>query len=133
MEQSIFTKIINKEVPAHFIYEDEVCVVLLDAFPAVKGQTLVIPKEQVDYAFDLPDETYQHIMAVAKKIARASDTAFDTTRTCMAIEGFQVPHVHLKIYPLTTTGISLGDIMEKTKPLDEAEAPAIAAALQAVL
>ena len=73
MAASIFTKIINHEIPAHFVYEDEYCIAILDKFPAVKGQSLVIPKEEVDYAFDMDDDSYIHLFTTAKMIARASD------------------------------------------------------------
>lgn len=98
---TIFSKIINREIPAQFVYEDDVCVVVMDKFPSVKGQTLVIPRVEVDYAFNLDDETYAHIFQVAKKIAKASDKAFSTFRTCLVVEGFEVPHVHIKLYPMT--------------------------------
>ena len=107
---TIFTKIINREIPGHFVYEDDVCVVLMDKFPAVPGQTLVIPKQEADYLFDLPQETYDHLFAVAKKVARASDKAFNTVRTCLVVEGFEVPHVHLRLYPMTKVE-SLGKVM----------------------
>ena len=111
MADSIFTKIINRELPAHFVYEDEHCVAILDKFPTVKGQTLVIPKTEVDYAFDLDDDTYLHLFKTAKKIAKALDTALDAKRTCLVVEGFDVPHVHIKIYPLQTTDKSLGELL----------------------
>lgn len=118
---SIFTKIINREIPGQFVYEDDICVVLMDKFPAVSGQTLVIPKQEVDYIFDLDDETYQHIFAVAKKIAQASDQAFATIRTCMAVEGFEVPHVHIRVYPFVTKEKSLGATMTEMKEADDEE------------
>jgi histidine triad (HIT) family protein len=107
---TIFTKIINREVPGQFVYEDDVCVVLMDKFPAVPGQTLIIPKQETDYLFDLPEETYDHLFAVAKDIAQASDKAFNTIRTCLVVEGFEVPHVHLRLYPMTEKE-SLGKVM----------------------
>lgn len=100
MSDSIFSKIIRKEIPAHFVYEDEKCVVIMDKFPATQGQTLVIPKEEMDYAFDLNDDMYLHLFSVAKKIAKASDKALGVSRTCLAIEGFEVPHTHIKLYPI---------------------------------
>lgn len=105
---SIFTKIIAREIPAHFVYEDEQCVVILDKFPAVRGQTLVIPKQEVDYAFDLDDATYAYIAQVAKRVARALDEVFGTERTCLVIEGFEVPHAHLKLYPMQPGDTDLG-------------------------
>ena len=96
---TIFSKIIAKEIPAIFVYEDDTCVVIMDKFPAVQGQTLVVSKREVDYILDLPDEEYAHLFAVAKNIALASDEAFNAVRSCMVVEGFEVPHVHIKIYP----------------------------------
>lgn len=116
---TIFTKIINHEIPGHVVYEDEICVVLMDKFPAVLGQTLVIPKQEVDYLFDLPPATYHHLFEVAQKIAKASDIAFNTIRTCLVVEGFEVPHVHLRLYPMTKKE-SLGHTMEKQQEASDA-------------
>jgi histidine triad (HIT) family protein len=108
MATSIFTKIINRELPGHFIYEDELCVAILDKFPTVPGQSLVIPKQDVDYVFDLEEEMYSHLFMVAKKIAKASDKALGAARTCLVVEGIDVPHVHIKIYPLPDIKTPLG-------------------------
>ena len=97
---SIFTKIIKREIPASFVYEDKICIAIVDKFPEVEGKTLVIPKKQISYIFDLDDKTYQHILSVAKNISKALDEAFDTERTCLFVEGFEVPHVHIKLYPV---------------------------------
>ena len=70
MAASIFTKIINRELPAHFVYEDEHCVAILDINPAVKGQSIVITKEEIDYAFDMDDDSYIHLFKTAKMIAK---------------------------------------------------------------
>lgn len=119
MSESIFTKIINRELPAHFVYEDDVCIAIMDKFPAVVGQTVVIPKKEIDYAFDLDDDTYLHLFQVAKKIGRASDKAFDAERTCLVVEGFDVPHVHIKIYPMKDTSKALGELMPSGKEEDD--------------
>jgi histidine triad (HIT) family protein len=112
---TIFSKIINREIEAQFIYEDKLCVAVMDKFPAINGQVLIIPKKEVDYAFDLEDETYLHIFMVAKKITKALDKVFDTTRTCLVVEGFEVPHVHIKLYPMTKTDTNLADAIDKPK------------------
>lgn len=130
---SIFTKIINREVPAHFVYEDELCVVILDKFPAVRGQSLVIPKKDEDYVFDLNDEIYQHVFSVAKKIAKASDTAFGTARTCLVVEGFEVPHVHVKLYPMQGGDTSLGEKLSRGTEASDEELAIIATQLQAAI
>ena len=100
MEKSIFTKIIKREIPGQFVFEDDRVVVLMDKFPAMKGQTLVIPKDQVDYLFDLPDDLYAHLWNVAKKTAQAMDAALKPRRVCVVVEGFEVPHVHIRMYPV---------------------------------
>lgn len=91
------------------MYEDDVCVVILDKFPTVKGQCLVIPKKEVDYAFELDDGTYQHVFAVAKLMAHTLDKALMSFRTCLVVEGFDVPHVHIKLYPLKKKDAPLGE------------------------
>lgn len=121
--KTIFEKIIAREVPGHFVYEDDMCAVILDKFPTVKGQTLIIPKHACEYAFALDDNTYQHLFAVAKKIALASDHAFNSIRTCLVVEGFDVPHVHLKLYPMQSADLPLG---ERLKAGEEASDEALA-------
>lgn len=133
MPKSIFTKIINHEIPAHFIYEDEHCVAILDKFPSVKGQTLVIPKEEVDYAFDLDDDTYIHLFKTAKKVARALDKALDPKRTCLVVEGFDVPHVHVKIYPVTDPSKGLSGFLSMGEEVSDEELSVVATQIQAAL
>jgi len=113
---TIFEKIIVHEIPGVFLYEDDLCVVIMDAFPATRGQCLVIPREAIDYAFDCSDELYTHLMMVSKKIVHALDAALNPVRTCLVIEGFEVPHTHIKLYPvyegnkLATLGTEQEDI-----------------------
>lgn len=130
---SLFTKIINREIPAQFVYEDEFCVVIMDKYPAVKGQSLVIPKKDIDYAFDLDDDSYLHLFMIAKKIAKASDKALNAVRTCLVVEGFDVPHVHVKIYPLQNTEEALGSLMPKGKEASDEELAIIATQIIAAL
>lgn len=98
----------------------------MDKFPSTKGQTLVIPKKEVDYAFDLDDATYSHIFMVAKKIALASDKALSPIRTCLAVEGFEVPHVHIKIYPVFDTSRGLGPFLSSGEMADDEELASLA-------
>jgi histidine triad (HIT) family protein len=109
--KSIFSKIIAREIPAHFIYEDDRCVAILDKFPAIAGQTLVIPKQEIDYIFNLDDATYLHLLTITKLLTTALDTAYETERTCMVVEGFEVPHVHIKLYPMTNHDVPLGQLL----------------------
>lgn len=97
---TIFEKIIKKEIPAVFIYEDDKVVAIMDKFPAIEGQVLIIPKKPVDYVLDLDDETYSYIWSMAKKIGTAMHKALGAKRVCMLVEGFHVPHVHIKMYPV---------------------------------
>ncbi len=133
MSVSIFTKIINREIPAHVVYEDEHCIAILDKFPAVKGQSLVIPKKEVDYAFDLDDDTYLHLFKTAKLVAKASDKAFNAVRTCLVVEGFQVPHVHIRIYPMVDTSAALGEILPNGREASDEELAVLATQLMAAL
>ncbi len=100
MEPSIFTKIIAGEVPGVIVWQDEHIIVLMDKFPAVAGQTLVIPKEQIDSLWDLPEELYTKLWSVARLTARAMDQAFSPRRVCVVVEGFEVPHAHIRLYPV---------------------------------
>jgi len=130
---SIFTKIINGEIPSIKIYEDDICIVIMDKFPSIDGQSLVIPKQEVDYIFDLPNEVYEHLFKITKKVAKASDEAFATLRTCVVIEGFEVPHAHIKIYPVTAGGKTFSEKLqtqtEKYNDTLEIEAEKIKACL----
>ena len=103
---SIFTKIINREIPAEIIYEDEHTLVFPDRFPSMEGQLLVVTKRQVPYVFDLGDDEYRALMETTRKVSKALDRAFNTTRTCIVIEGFDVPHVHVRLYPCTTAELT---------------------------
>lgn len=99
MADSIFTKIIKREAPAEIIWENEDIIIIMDAFPQVDGQVLVVPKKQVDHFFDLDDETYSELFRTVKWFAPILRKAFKTSRVVLIIEGFEVPHVHVKLYP----------------------------------
>ena len=100
MEASIFTRIINGEIPAYKIAEDERYLAFLDVFPTTQGHTLVIPKQQIDYIFDLDGELYLGLMAFAKKVAAAVEKAVPCKRVGVAIVGLEVPHAHVHLIPL---------------------------------
>ena len=97
---SIFTKIINREVPAYIIEENDDFIAFLDVFPLAKGHTLVIPKKQVDYIFDLDDETHQGLWKFAKKISSKVNVAIECKRVGVAVIGLEVPHAHIHLVPL---------------------------------
>lgn len=130
---TIFEQIIAREIPGFFIYEDERCVAIMDKFPAVPGQVVVFPVQPVDYAFALDDDTYHHLLTVARVVAAALDTVFQTERTCLVIEGFEVPHAHIKLYPMTSTTEPLGAVMSKTAEATDEQLKAHAAQVRAAL
>jgi len=99
-EPSIFTKIINGDIPAHKVYEDERTLAFLDIHPAVPGHTLVVPKVQVDRIEDLSDEDYAALMNTVRKVMRRANEVFGRDyRPCLKTEGFDVPHVHVHVLP----------------------------------
>ncbi|WP_266205027.1 HIT family protein [Pontibacter kalidii] len=102
MEASIFTKIVNGEIPAYKVAEDDRYLAFLDVFPTAKGHTLVIPKQQIDYIFDLDDELYLGLMAFAKKVAAAVEKVVPCKRIGVAVVGIEVPHAHVHLIPLNS-------------------------------
>lgn len=103
MQDSIFTKIIKGEIPCHKIYEDDKTFVFLDIHPIQPGQALVIPKSQVEFVWDLTGEDYVAVMGTAQKIAQALRQVFpDKQRIGMLVEGLDVAHAHLKVFPFDT-------------------------------
>ena len=101
---SIFTKIVNGEIPSYKIAEDENFYAFLDIFPLTKGHTLVIPKKEVDYLFDLDDETYAGLQLFAKKVAVAMKKAIPCLKVGTAVLGLEVPHAHIHLVPLRQEG-----------------------------
>ncbi len=98
---SIFTKIINREIPAYIVAEDDKHIAFLDIFPNAKGHTLVVPKKEVDKLFDLNEQDYLNLMQFARKVAKAQEKVFaDAKRIGMAVVGLEVPHVHVHLIPL---------------------------------
>jgi len=98
---SIFTKIINREIPAYIVAEDDKHIAFLDIFPNAKGHTLAVPKKEVDKIFDLNEEEYTDLMRFARRVAKAQEKAFpDINRVGMAVIGLEVPHVHVHLIPL---------------------------------
>ena len=96
---SIFTKIINGEIPSYKIAEDEHYYAFLDINPLTEGHTLVIPKKETDYIFDLDDKTIGGLMIFSKKIAKAIDKAVNCIRVGVIVIGTEVPHAHIHLIP----------------------------------
>ncbi len=97
---SIFTKIINREIPGYILAEDENFISFLDINPLVLGHCLVVPKKEVDYIFDLEDSDLSHLMIFAKKVSLAVKKVIPCKRVGMAVIGLEVPHTHVHLVPL---------------------------------
>lgn len=97
---SIFTKIVNNEIPSFKVYEDDSFLAFLDAFPLVFGHVLVIPKNDTDYIFDLESEKYLSLWSLSKKIAKAMDKVIVCERIGVAVIGLEVPHAHIHLVPI---------------------------------
>ena len=99
---SLFSKIVSGEIPCHKIAENEEFLAFLDVFPCAIGHTLVIPKAEIDYIFDMEDAAYLRLMAFAKQIAPAIKKAIPCKRIGIAVIGLEVPHAHIHLIPLNS-------------------------------
>ena len=97
---SIFAKIFNGEIPSHKVYEDENFLAFLDIRPMVKGHTLVIPKKEVDYLFDMNPEEYTSLLLAAQKVAKGIKKSVPCTKVGMTVIGLEVPHAHVHLMPI---------------------------------
>ena len=97
---SIFTKIINGEIPSYKITEDENFIAFLDVNPNAIGHTLCVPKQEINKIFDLPDNIYLELMAFSKKVALALEKTISCKRIGMAVIGLEVPHAHIHLIPM---------------------------------
>lgn len=124
---SIFSKIILGEIPCYKVAEDDFHFAFLDINPVAKGHTLVVPKEEIDYLFDVSDERLGTLMTFAKKVARGMDKVLKPVRTGVIVEGLEVPHAHIHLIPMypDRTSFSLGAKIQ----LDSSEMEEIAASL----
>ncbi len=99
---SIFSKIVNGEIPAYKVAENEHYFAFLDIFPVAKGHTLVIPKKEVDYLFDLDDDLYTGLQLFAKKVAKGIQKAIPCQKVGVMVLGLEVPHAHIHLVPMQT-------------------------------
>ena len=99
---SIFTRIVKGEIPAHKVAEDDRFLAFLDINPLAKGHTLVIPKKEVDYIFDLDDDLYNGLQAFAKKVAIGLKKAISCQKVGVLVLGLEVPHAHIHLIPMQT-------------------------------
>ena len=101
---SIFTRIVNGEIPSYKVAEDDNYYAFLDINPLAAGHTLVIPKHEVDYIFDLETDEYAGLWKFAQKVAKAIDSAIPCKRVGVAVLGIEVPHAHIHLVPLQSEG-----------------------------
>jgi len=125
---TIFSRIINGEIPAYKIAEDEKYFAFLDINPLTKGHTLVVPKVEVDYLFDVDDNTLAGMMVFAKKVAKAIKATVECTRIGVLVLGLEIPHAHLHLVPFVNE-VDLNIKKPKVK-LTKEEFEEIAAAIR---
>jgi histidine triad (HIT) family protein len=128
---TIFTRIIDGELPGRFVWRDDRCVAFLSINPLRAGHTLVVPRAEVDHWVDLDPATNAHLMSVAQEVARAQMDAFAPTRVGLMIAGLEVPHVHLHVVPMD--GVHDLDFDNAARDPDPAALDAAAAALRGAL
>ncbi|MBK5280389.1 MAG: HIT family protein [Bacteroidia bacterium] len=112
---SIFSKIISREIPGHIVAEDERFIAILDIMPLVMGHVLIIPKKEVDYIFDIDDDSLGAINVFSKKVAHAIKKVVPCKRIGVAVIGLEVPHAHIHLIPMNTVS-DLNFSREKLKP-----------------
>jgi len=110
---TIFSKIVNNEIPAYKVAEDEKFLAFLDISPVTKGHTLVIPKKEVDYLFDLDDDLYTGLHLFAKKVAAGIKRAVNCKKVGVLVLGLEVPHAHLHLIPMQNES----DVMNFSNPM----------------
>lgn len=128
---TIFTKILSGEIPAHKILEDEKYLAFLDIRPVNPGHTLVIPKQEVDYIFDIEDELLKGLMIFTKKVARAVRKTIPCKKVGVMVAGLEVPHAHIHLIPIIESLSELA--FARAKPMPQEELAAIAAKMRANL
>ena len=115
---SLFTRIIKGEIPAHKILENEKYLAFLDIRPVSPGHTLVIPKQEIDYIFDIEDGLLEGLMIFAKKVARAIKSTVPCQKIGVMVAGIEVPHAHIHLIPIHSVG-DLNFARAKAMPQEE--------------
>jgi len=126
---SIFTKIINREIPSYKVAEDENYYAFLDINPLAKGHTLIVPKKEVDYIFDLDKKTYNGLFVFVKNVSKAIEKSVNCLRLGMVIYGLDVPHAHVHLIPLKGKGNEI-DFSKPKVDLSQEEFQEIAARIK---
>jgi histidine triad (HIT) family protein len=127
---SIFTRIVNREIPAQILREDDEFLAFLDVRPIRAGHSLVIPKQEIDDVFDLPDELLSGILVFARPVAAAIRQITGAQRVGMAVVGIEVPHAHVHLVPID----KIADLdFRKAQPADDADLAAMAGRIRDAL
>lgn len=127
---SIFTRIIEREIPAQILREDDEYLAFLDVRPIREGHTLVIPKTEIDDVFDLPEQLLSHLLPFARPVAQAIQAVTQATRIGMAVVGLEVPHAHVHLVPID----GLHDLdFRRASPAEDEELAATAERIRAAL
>jgi histidine triad (HIT) family protein len=116
MQDTIFTKIIKGEIPCSKVYEDDKTLAFLDIHPSQPGHTLVIPKLQVEFMWDLPDDDYQAVMATVKKVGQRLRDVLQVPYVGVKVIGTDVPHTHIHLVPFTTTADYFAKADDEAEP-----------------
>ena len=127
---SVFTKIINREIPGRFVYEDDDVAAFLTIAPITQGHTLVVPRAEIDNWQDVDSTAFNRVLAVSQRVGRAVSAAFDVERSGLIIAGLEVPHLHVHVFPargLADFGFANADPDPSPESLDEAQAKITAA------
>lgn len=114
---TLFTKIIDGEIPGHFVWKDDSCVAFLVIDPLTDGHTVVVPREEIDHWLDASPQLLSHLTQVAQTIGRAQHAAWDSARVGVLVEGFEVPHLHVHVWP--ANGVEDFDVHNVTKGQDQ--------------
>ncbi len=133
MEPSVFTHIVNRDIPCHAVYEDDQCMAFMDIAPVQDGMIVLVPKQQIAHFEDIPAQTAAHLTSVAQKLMRALRTVFpDKKKIALIVEGLDLPdHAHIKLIP-----VSSGEELAADPPTgepDHATLEALATKIQAAL
>jgi histidine triad (HIT) family protein len=129
MSESIFTKIINGEIPSFKIYEDEFTYAFLDIHPVQPGHVLVVPKQEVKYVWDLEDDQYAKLMVSVKKVAKRIKEVINPAYVGIKVEGTDVPHAHVHVIPFSTAA-EFSRKVDKSLPQDNKKLEETASRLQ---
>jgi len=128
---TVFTRIINGEIPGTFVHKDDRCVAFLSVNPLAPGHALVVPIAEIDHWVDLPPELASHLFAVAQQIGKAQQAALQCERVGLIIAGYEVPHAHIHVIP--TTHIGQFDFSTAASTVDRAEMESVATAIRGAL